>query len=197
MFCGSRADDKSRMLSVLDPLQRITCQQYKTVVDSDCAHLLIDVREPVQYEICHLDNSTSKYISQYSIILYVHSHDVIVMWVTSSHYALQIYLCLSWKILRQLSQHQTDYSNVLMGSLQRTQKVCYLRTCVHQWRFHSPTCTGPLPIYVVCHHGNDSQKAVQLLQKQFSHASVSIVIRDIINGLSEWSRSVDTSFPDY
>lgn len=86
MFCGSRADDKSRMLSVLDPLQRITCQQYKTVVDSDCAHLLIDVREPVQYEICHLDNSTSKYISQYSI--YVHSHDVIVMWVTSSHYAL-------------------------------------------------------------------------------------------------------------
>ena len=60
LFCGSKADDKSEALSILEPGQRVTCQQYKEVVDSGRAHLLLDVREPVQYEICHLENSTSK-----------------------------------------------------------------------------------------------------------------------------------------
>lgn len=60
LFCGSRADDKSEAVSILDPGQRVTCQQYKKVVESGCAHILLDVREPVQYEICHLENSTSE-----------------------------------------------------------------------------------------------------------------------------------------
>jgi hypothetical protein len=60
LFCGSRADDKSAALSDLEPGQRVTCQQYKEIVDSRCAHLLLDVREPVQYDICHLQNSTSE-----------------------------------------------------------------------------------------------------------------------------------------
>lgn len=60
LFCGSRADDKSEALSILEPGQRVTCQQYKQVVDSGHAHLLVDVREPVQYEICHLQNSKSE-----------------------------------------------------------------------------------------------------------------------------------------
>ena len=56
---------------------------------------------------------------------------------------------------------------------------------------------GPLPIYVICHHGNDSQKAVQVLQKHFPLADNSIIIRDIISGLSGWSRLVDPTFPEY
>lgn len=60
LFCGSKADDKSEALSILEAGQRVTCQQYKEVVDSGHAHLLLDVREPVQYEICHLENSTSE-----------------------------------------------------------------------------------------------------------------------------------------
>ena len=62
LFCGSRADDKSEALSILEPGQRVTCQQYKEVVDSGSTHLLLDVREPVQYKICHLENSTSKVV---------------------------------------------------------------------------------------------------------------------------------------
>ena len=60
LFCGSRADDKSEGLSILEPDQRVSCQRYKEVVDSGSTHLLLDVREPVQYEICHLENSTSE-----------------------------------------------------------------------------------------------------------------------------------------
>ena len=60
MFCGSKSDDKSASLSLLDPEQRVTCQQYKTVVDSGHTHFLLDIREPVEYEICRLDNSTSE-----------------------------------------------------------------------------------------------------------------------------------------
>ena len=60
MFCGSKSDDKSTNLSLLDSQHRVTCQQYKVVVDSGQAHLLLDVREPVEHEICCLDNSTSE-----------------------------------------------------------------------------------------------------------------------------------------
>lgn len=56
---------------------------------------------------------------------------------------------------------------------------------------------GPLPIYVICHHGNDSQKAVQVLQEHFSLTDNFILIRDIISGLSGWSKLVDPTFPEY
>ena len=57
---------------------------------------------------------------------------------------------------------------------------------------------GPLPVYVVCHHGNDSQKAVPLLQKHFSSQSkLSIIVKDISSGLSGWTRTVDPTFPEY
>lgn len=62
VFCSSKADDKSVKLTVLDPKQRVTCQQYKQVVDAGHTHLLVDVREPVEYEICCLDNSISEYM---------------------------------------------------------------------------------------------------------------------------------------
>ena len=63
LFCGSKASDKSQSLHLLDSEQRISCQHYKAVLDSGHAHLLIDVREPVEYEICCLDNATSKLAS--------------------------------------------------------------------------------------------------------------------------------------
>ena len=62
MFCGSKADDKSASLCVLGAEHRVTCQNYKLVVDSGHTHLLVDVREPVEYEICCLGNSTSEWI---------------------------------------------------------------------------------------------------------------------------------------
>ena len=66
VFCSSKADDKSvNKLNVLDVKQRVTCQQYKEVVDAGHTHLLVDVREPVEYEICCLSNSISKCVICY------------------------------------------------------------------------------------------------------------------------------------
>ncbi|KAF8009105.1 hypothetical protein BT93_J0178 [Corymbia citriodora subsp. variegata] len=47
-------------------------------------------------------------------------------------------------------------------------------------------------LYVICRRGNDSQRAVNYLQKTgFTSA------KDIIGGLESWARDVDPSFPTY
>ncbi|KAK7320359.1 hypothetical protein VNO77_29767 [Canavalia gladiata] len=47
-------------------------------------------------------------------------------------------------------------------------------------------------LYVVCRRGNDSQKAVQYLQKMgFTSA------KDIVGGLESWAHNVDPKFPTY
>ena len=46
-------------------------------------------------------------------------------------------------------------------------------------------------VYVLCRRGNDSQVAVSLLEKQGIHA------KDIIGGLSQWTKEIDPEFPDY
>ncbi|TDG98689.1 hypothetical protein EPR50_G00202730 [Perca flavescens] len=53
-FCGSAATDKCRKLNLLSKDQRITVQDYKSIMDNAEPHLLLDVRPPVEVEICHL-----------------------------------------------------------------------------------------------------------------------------------------------
>ena len=53
----------------------------------------------------------------------------------------------------------------------------------------------PLPLFVVCRRGNDSQLAVRKLQSLFS--DVSVTIQDIFGGLTAWSNDVDENFPIY
>lgn len=61
-------------------------------------------------------------------------------------------------------------------------------------------------MYVVCRCGNDSQLAVELLQKHSAEAEVQpsvaagrcgVDIRDIVGGLTEWTNAVDPLFPKY
>lgn len=48
------------------------------------------------------------------------------------------------------------------------------------------------PVYVVCRRGNDSQRAVQLLQPAgFPHA------KDLRGGLQAWAEEADAAFPVY
>ena len=58
-----------------------------------------------------------------------------------------------------------------------------------------------MPLYVVCHHGNDSQLAVQLLKEQLPVAidahGGGVEVKDIAGGLAEWAEVVDCSFPKY
>lgn len=50
----------------------------------------------------------------------------------------------------------------------------------------------PLPLYVVCRRGNDSQRAVAALRVAgVSHGM------DVVGGLEAWSQQVDPSFPTY
>ncbi|XP_015189229.1 PREDICTED: adenylyltransferase and sulfurtransferase MOCS3 [Polistes dominula] len=50
-------------------------------------------------------------------------------------------------------------------------------------------------VYVLCRRGNDSQKAVQHLQKIFKDSHVNI--KDIIGGIHAWSNKIDSTFPIY
>ena len=65
-----------------------------------------------------------------------------------------------------------------------------------------------MPVYVVCRRGNDSQIAVQLLKDYFEKQSsggpggtggdaLSIVVKDVVGGLSLWTDEVDSQFPKY
>ncbi|XP_037096455.1 adenylyltransferase and sulfurtransferase MOCS3 isoform X1 [Syngnathus acus] len=56
-FCGSAATDKCRRLNLLSRDQRITVQDYKSIVDKAEPHLLLDVRPLVEVDICHLPSS--------------------------------------------------------------------------------------------------------------------------------------------
>ncbi|KAJ1946282.1 hypothetical protein EC988_005576 [Linderina pennispora] len=57
-FCGSGPNDAAADLHILqDPSQRISCRQYSGVVHSGQPHVLLDVREKVQFDICQLPNS--------------------------------------------------------------------------------------------------------------------------------------------
>ncbi|XP_015973067.1 adenylyltransferase and sulfurtransferase MOCS3 [Arachis duranensis] len=47
-------------------------------------------------------------------------------------------------------------------------------------------------LYVICRRGNDSQRAVQYLQKM-GYTSA----KDIVGGLESWAHNVDPSFPTY
>lgn len=56
----------------------------------------------------------------------------------------------------------------------------------------------PLPlVYVICKLGNDSQKAVQVLEKMSGSEVDSITVKDICGGLMAWAKRIDPTFPQY
>uniref|UniRef100_A0A8C3W1P1 Adenylyltransferase and sulfurtransferase MOCS3 n=1 Tax=Catagonus wagneri TaxID=51154 RepID=A0A8C3W1P1_9CETA len=52
-----------------------------------------------------------------------------------------------------------------------------------------------LPIYVICKLGNDSQKAVKMLQSLTDLES--LTVKDVVGGLMAWAAKVDGTFPQY
>lgn len=55
-FCNSKPDDKVQMINVIEPEEHITVKDYASIKDT-VPHLLLDVREKVQFEICSLEGS--------------------------------------------------------------------------------------------------------------------------------------------
>lgn len=57
-FCRAKAVDKNPNLNLLQKGQRVSVEDYNNVLREDSSlHVLIDVRSPEEYKICHLDNS--------------------------------------------------------------------------------------------------------------------------------------------
>lgn len=57
-FCGAKANDKEPNLKLLKKEERITVEKYNQIAKDDSEpHVLIDVRSPEEYQICHLQNS--------------------------------------------------------------------------------------------------------------------------------------------
>ncbi|CAO3566813.1 unnamed protein product [Mortierella alpina] len=56
-FCGSSATDKTPDLFLIPFQERLTCDTYKKIREEHKPHLLLDVREKVQFDICSLPSS--------------------------------------------------------------------------------------------------------------------------------------------
>ncbi|XP_061751541.1 adenylyltransferase and sulfurtransferase MOCS3 isoform X4 [Nerophis ophidion] len=145
-FCGSAATDKCRRLNLLSRDQRISVQDYKSIVDKAEPHLLLDVRPLVEVEICHLPSS------------------------------LNIPLA-------SLEERKSEHIQLLQ------EHICRLKQ--HKAGDYWP------PVYVICKLGNDSQKAVQVLEKMSGSEVDNISAKDICGGLMAWAQRVDLTFPQY
>ncbi|KAJ3032053.1 hypothetical protein HDV00_008004 [Rhizophlyctis rosea] len=56
-FCGAAATDKTPSQRILTAEERVSCQSYYDLVEANEPHVLLDVRETVQYNICALPGS--------------------------------------------------------------------------------------------------------------------------------------------
>lgn len=50
-------------------------------------------------------------------------------------------------------------------------------------------------VFVLCRRGNDSQKAVRILQNKLPDCKLEI--KDIVGGLHAWTKKIDQRFPIY
>ncbi|XP_042356837.1 adenylyltransferase and sulfurtransferase MOCS3 [Plectropomus leopardus] len=145
-FCGSAATDKCRRLNLLSRDQRITVQDYKSIIDKAEPHLLLDVRPLVEVDICHLPFSL----------------------------------------------------NIPLSSLEerKSEHIQLLQERISQLKQQMEGDRQP-PVFVICKLGNDSQKAVQVIEKMSGSELDSITVKDISGGLMAWAKRIDPSFPQY
>ncbi|NXX03001.1 MOCS3 sulfurtransferase, partial [Larus smithsonianus] len=68
------------------------------------------------------------------------------------------------------------------------------RICEEKQRTNGQTS---FPVYVVCKLGNDSQKAVRILQELPVKEFGSVLAKDIKGGLMAWASKIDPTFPQY
>ncbi|CAL4148384.1 unnamed protein product, partial [Meganyctiphanes norvegica] len=134
-FCGASANDKDNDISLLPKNRRISVEDYKALIDSKNQHLLIDVRMPVELEICSLPNTL----------------------------------------------------NIPIKDLEKTTNINKVKMVLSNYKNKT--------IFCVCRRGNDSQRAVNILEK--SLADIAYEIKDIIGGMTTWAHRIDPSFPIY
>lgn len=147
-FCGSSATDKCLSLQLLSPEERISVTDYKQLLDAGSPHLLLDVRPPVEVDICRLPH------------------------------ALHI-------PLKHLEQRDAGSLRLLEEAIGKGKQ--------------GTQGGGALPIYVICKLGNDSQKAVKVLQSWTAVQELDsfTTVQDVVGGLMAWAAKIDGTFPQY
>ncbi|XP_060086770.1 adenylyltransferase and sulfurtransferase MOCS3 [Heteronotia binoei] len=146
LFCGSSATDKCRMLCLLKNEERVSVEEYKKILDSKVPHILVDVRPPVEVDICRLPQA----------------------------------------VFVPLSKLQEKDEGCLKCLVQR---ICEARQLSNE--------DTAFPVYVVCKLGNDSQKAVKILQG-LSYPGLGLIsAKDIKGGLTAWATKINPEFPQY
>ncbi|TPX36692.1 hypothetical protein SmJEL517_g01228 [Synchytrium microbalum] len=63
-FCGAGPHDKTLSQHVLSPKDRTSAKEYSLVRESGIPHLLLDVRQNIEFDICSLPGSTNIPLSQ-------------------------------------------------------------------------------------------------------------------------------------
>nr|CAB3263898.1 adenylyltransferase and sulfurtransferase MOCS3-like [Phallusia mammillata] len=158
MFCGSSANDKCISVRILPKERRISALTYQTTYfNKPKTHVLLDVRESVELQICSLPNAVniSLKVLDYCKTKIQNNKEKLSSFGTSLH------------PLEKALQNTRDKNNL---------KV--------------------VPIVVVCRLGNDSQKAVDFLDKCIEFESP-VQVCDMAGGLMDWANTVDKSFFQY
>lgn len=133
LFCNAKANDKDNAVSLLSESERVTCSEYKGIIDSGISHVLVDVRSEHEVKICNFPNAF----------------------------------------------------NIPIGKIASEISLIALKDMLGK--------TKEMKHYVICRRGNDSQKAVKILQKHFNDFSW----YDIVGGLYAWHNEIDSAFPLY
>ncbi|XP_067031765.1 adenylyltransferase and sulfurtransferase MOCS3-like isoform X1 [Acropora muricata] len=171
LFCGASATDKSPSLTLLSRQQRISVQEYKDILDQCCDHVLLDVREPVELEICSLPKS------------------------------LNIPLRILHKpenqgLLKEAINHLTEKENnskpvnvyVLCKQGNDSQKAVKILRDTFCRNFTKPSSSREGS------HESSSKQETPDSSKTFV---CDVVIKDIAGGLHAWAKFIDKGFPVY
>lgn len=59
-FCGAEPHDKNMGIRLLATHERISVVEYRDILNSKVPHVLLDVREEIQFDICSLDDTISR-----------------------------------------------------------------------------------------------------------------------------------------
>ncbi|XP_026141145.1 adenylyltransferase and sulfurtransferase MOCS3 isoform X1 [Carassius auratus] len=88
--------------------------------------------------------------------------------------------------------------NIPLSSLEnkKTEHLTLLKDTVSDLK-QQMSIKSQVPVFVVCKLGNDSQKAVQLLEKMSGEEVDQIAVKDVVGGLMAWANKIDPSFPQY
>ncbi|XP_058470584.1 adenylyltransferase and sulfurtransferase MOCS3 isoform X1 [Solea solea] len=94
--------------------------------------------------------------------------------------------------------HLPSSLNVPLSRLEerKSEDIRSFRETIARLRQQMPGDRRP-PVYVICKLGNDSQKAVQVLEEMSGSELDGITVKDICGGLMAWARLIDPKFPQY